>query len=257
MPPFDAMCSSAMRSSSSIEMPGSRCSATSCNVSWTSSPARAMPSISCLDLRMIMVSSAGLHRRERLLDLVEDVLDRSVGVDADDVSPRGAVVLAERRRLLVVLREPVVDRLGRVVGPVLVRRTLLLPVGYVEVEDDVDRAAELLEEVVERFGLHHRAREAVEHEPRQGVAAVEPVSDQPDYQLVVDEVAPVVDLAQLGPELRRPLLHLADHVAGCDVRHAVGRRDLLRLRALPRPLRPQDESVQRRNPSSWRIIIWD
>src|SRR6266536_4438040 len=179
MPLFDAMCSSAMRSSSSIEMPGSRCSATSCNVSWTSSPARAMPSISCLDLRMIMVSSAGLHRRECLLDLVEDVLDRSVGVDADDVSPRRAVVLAERRCLLVVLHAPVVDRLGRVIGPVLVRRALqqpveqLLPVGHVEVEDDVDRAAELLEEVVERFGLHHRAREAVEHEPRQGVAAVE------------------------------------------------------------------------------------
>src|SRR6266480_3972379 len=118
-PPFEAMCSSARRSRSSIETPGSRCSATSWSVSWTSSPARAMPSISCADLRMITVSRSRLYLFERLGDLVEDVLDRPIGVDADDVAARRPVVLDERCRLDLVELETPLDRLRRVVGAVL------------------------------------------------------------------------------------------------------------------------------------------
>src|SRR5690349_20487223 len=107
-----------MRSSSSMVTPGSRCSATIPSVSWTSSPARATPSISCTDLRMIMPpppSSPGLNLVERLGDLVEDALDRAVGMDADHVAARRAIVLDERSRLGLVQVEPPLDRLGRVV----------------------------------------------------------------------------------------------------------------------------------------------
>ena len=122
-------------------------------------------------------------------------------------------------------------------------------VGNLEVEDDVELAVELAKELVERLGLRHRARETVENEPAQRVAAREPVVDEPDHQLVRNEIAPVVDDLELPPELARQLLHLPDHVAGGDVRNPVHRRDPLCLCALPRALRPKDQDVQRKNPS--------
>src|ERR1035437_1219946 len=141
------MCSSAIRSSSSIVNPGSSTSAQSASVSATSAPARAIASISCDDLRMITISRPSLQRGKRLLDLVEDLVDRTSGMDADGVAVARAVVLDERRRLGVVQLEPPRDRLGRVVGAVLLGCALehpleqLLAVGNLELEDDVDRAA--------------------------------------------------------------------------------------------------------------------
>ena len=176
-------------------------------------------------------------------------------MDADDVAASRAVVLDERRRLAVVQLEAAVDRVGRVVRPVLHRRSLqhpveqLLPVGHLELEDDVERAVEVAEQLVQRLGLHHRAWKAVEDEAGIGVAAVEPVADQPDHQVVVDEVAALVDGLQLATERRLPLLHLPDHVPGRDVGDAVGRGDLLRLSALPGALRSKQQDVYRRKPS--------
>src|SRR2546423_9908259 len=137
------MCSSAMRSSSRISMPGSRCSATTASVSERRAPARAIPSISASDLRMIIdrlradralptsdsyearerrpTSSARLHRLERLLDLVEDLVDAAVGMDADDVRLVRAVIVDQRRRLAFVELEPSLDHLGCVVGAPLLR----------------------------------------------------------------------------------------------------------------------------------------
>src|SRR3954468_4047926 len=146
------MCSSAMRSSSRISTPGSRCSATTASVSARSAPARAMPSISASDLRTIIGRlradrarrapqrsglqasdgcemrprrpTLGFHLRvpldllERLLDLVEDLLNGALCVDADDVRPGRAVVVDERRRLALVQLEAPSDRLRRVVGTV-------------------------------------------------------------------------------------------------------------------------------------------
>jgi hypothetical protein len=40
-----------------------------------------------------------------------------------------------------------------------------------------------------------------------------------------------------------------EEIAGCDVRDAVLGSDPLRLRPFPRPLRPEDQDVQRKNPS--------
>src|SRR5260370_10197097 len=162
------MCSSAIRSSSSIDTPGSSPSATSASVSATSAPARAIPSIAWLLLRRITgdpraesarwapkserckdagsgrslalrprprtqqrdalqatsacdtrrglpKSRARLHRGERLLNLVEDLADCAVGVHADDVAARRAVVLDERRGLTVVRVEPL-HRANHVAG---------------------------------------------------------------------------------------------------------------------------------------------
>ena len=170
-------------------------------------------------------------------------------MDADDVAVLRPVVLDERCRLPVVQREAPLDRLERVVGAALDLGALehpvdqLLPVADLELEDDVDRALELAQQHVERLSLRHRAREAVEDEARDRVAAREPVADQVDHQLVVDELAGVEHRLQLAAERRLELAHLAQHVAGRDVRDAVGGRDLLRLRPLATPLRSQDDDV--------------
>src|SRR5919202_6811851 len=119
---------SARRSSSSIVTPGWSCSPTNASVSATTAPARAMPSISCWDLRMITAaSSAGADLLDDLLDLGEHLVDGAIAVDADEV-PRQAVVLDERLGLLVVEREPAADRVGRVVGAALVLRAPREPV---------------------------------------------------------------------------------------------------------------------------------
>ena len=99
---------------------------------------------------------------------------------------------------------------------------------------DVDLAAELAEELVERLGLRHRAREAVEDEAADRVAAREPVADQADHQLVGDEVAAVVDRLELPPEVGRQLLHLADacrRVAMCGIPYIA----LIRCACVPLP----------------------
>jgi hypothetical protein len=186
---------------------------------------------------------------------VEDLVDAAVGVDADDVAPRRAVVLDERRGLALVELEPPPDRVGRVVGATLLGcpaehpSDQLVALRHLEVEDDVEGPPELAQKIVERLGLGHRAREAVEDKAADRVATRQPVADQFDHLLVGDEVAPVVDLTQLLAQRRVARHHVPDHVAGGDVGNPVHRLDPLRLRALAGALRPQHEDVQRKNPS--------
>src|SRR3954469_3173025 len=94
------MCSSAMRSSSRISIPGSSCSATTASVSASSAPARAIPSISASDLRTITVLrldlAMSLSLGEGVIDLAEDLVHGAIGVDAHDVRLARAVVLDQR-----------------------------------------------------------------------------------------------------------------------------------------------------------------
>src|SRR5438045_3526922 len=107
------MCSSAIRSSSVMATPGCRWSPTRWIVSWTSSPAFAIRSISRGLLRMITGELQGV------LNLGPDRVDRLVAVDRDQIAAR-RVVVDDGARQLVVQRQPVCDRLGRVVGAPLV-----------------------------------------------------------------------------------------------------------------------------------------
>ena len=79
------------------------------------------------DLRMITPRAFPCRTLERVVDLVEDLVDGAVGVDADDVRLVRAVVLDERRGLPVVELEPPLDRLRRVVGAALLRRAAEQP----------------------------------------------------------------------------------------------------------------------------------
>src|SRR5579884_2169194 len=120
------MCSSAMRSSSRISTPGSRCSATSASVAARSAPARAIPSISASDLRTIkplrLDLAVTLRLGEGVVDLAEHLVDAAVGVHADDIRLVRAEVLDQRRGLAVVELETPLDRLRRVVRASLLDR---------------------------------------------------------------------------------------------------------------------------------------
>src|SRR6266568_1314778 len=132
------MNSSAIRSSSAVVIPGCTCSPRSAIVSATSSPARAMPSISCPDLRMIKPApptkgwgqtpsgsdpfgsdpsssrfrgSCGNLLQCRL-DLGEDLVLAASPVNRHQVAAY-AVVLDQRLRLAVVVLEAAPDRLVR------------------------------------------------------------------------------------------------------------------------------------------------
>src|SRR5207253_444766 len=161
------MYSSARRSSSSIETPGPSSSPIIASVSATMSPARAMPSISAWDLRIIIGSSNG-DLLERSLDLGENLVRRAVSVDRDE-DAQGAVVLDQRLRLAVIELQPGADRLRRVVRAPLFPGALEQPldadlVRDLEREDDRQLAADLPQHRVERIGLGRRSRKAAEDE---------------------------------------------------------------------------------------------
>jgi hypothetical protein len=188
---------------------------------------------------------------ERVGDLGPHVLDRTLGVHLYELAAR-AVVVDDRLGLPVIGRESLLDCVGLVVGAAFELRPLRQPltgqiVGQLEQQDDRERLVDLLEQRVERLGLRDRARVAVEDEAAVGLQDLVP--DERDRDLVGNELALGEERLDLLAELRAARARSPIEVTGRDVRNLVLGRDLLRLRALARPLRSQDEDVQRRNPS--------
>ena len=72
-------------------------------------------------------------------------------------------------------------------GAQALRRDL---VGHLEQDHGVERLSDLVEHRVERLGLRDRAREPVEDEP---VLVLEPLANEPDHEVVRDEVAALED----------------------------------------------------------------
>ena len=105
------------------------------------------------------------------------------------------------------------------------------------------------EHLAQRLGLLHRAREAVEDEAVRGVGVVEPVVDQGVGQRGGDEVTGVEVLLGLEAQLGLVADVVPEQVTGGDVRDAELLRQLLRLRALARAGRPQQNDSHLRNPS--------
>ena len=237
------MNSSAIRSSSPVVMPGSSCSPTCAIVSATTRPAAAIFSISCADLRMIMRRRP---RIERALDLGEDLVDGAAGVQRHELSRRRGSARrparsARGRSRAGARSTPACRRSGpprargRAPAPSPSRR---------RGRRRRSRRARgrSREHRVERLGLREVAREAVEDEPVARVVLREPLADHPDRELVRDEVAAGHDRVDLAAERRR-VVERAEHVARRDVRDPVLGRDPLRLRALARPLRAEEQEV--------------
>jgi len=163
-----------------------------------------------------------------------------------------AVMVDDRLGLLVVAREPRVDRRRGVVGPPLAHRAFHEPLARPRIvereqQDDRERPVDLVEQLVERLRLRQCARETVENEAAARFQKL--FADELDRDVVGDELA--VGEQRLDPpaERRAALDRSAIEIAGRDVRDLVLGRDLLCLRPLARSLRSQDEDVYLRNPS--------
>jgi hypothetical protein len=163
-----------------------------------------------------------------------------------------AVVVDDRFGLLVVRREPLVDRAGQVVRTALQLGALREPlscqrVGQLQQQDDRKRLVDLIQQYVERRCLRGRARVAVEDESVLGFQEL--IADERNRDLVRDELAFGEQRLDLPSEPRAARDRGSIEIAGRNVRNLILRRDSLRLRSLARPLRSQDEDVYLRNPS--------
>src|SRR4051794_23327270 len=112
------MCSAAIASSSAVVTPGRTASRSSSSVSPTTTPARRIRAICSGDLISIALRSRNIGLSAVRLQGVDrplrDLVDAPLGLDRPQ-QVAVAVVLDERRSLLVVDLEPVTDRLRLVV----------------------------------------------------------------------------------------------------------------------------------------------
>ncbi len=138
------------------------------------------------------------------------------------------------------------DLLLAVVGATLLGRAAgepgddLVLVGD-ELDDGVELLAPPLQQLLQVGDLGERARVAVEQEARPRVLLLEARGDEPVGELVGDVVARVDERLHLLAELRAVLDVLAEDVARRDVGDAVFGGDALRLRALARAGRADDQ----------------
>jgi hypothetical protein len=117
-----------------------------------------------------------------------------------------------------------------------------------EQQDDRQRTFDLVEHGVERLGLNEITWVAIENESI--LAPLDDLAlDDRDRDVVWNKLSITEIRLDEPAELRAPRDVFPVQIAGRNVWDAVLLRDALRLRPLPRPLRADDEDVQRRNPS--------
>src|SRR6266851_4294016 len=108
---------------------------------------------------------------------------------------------------------------------------------------------------VERLRLRHIARKAVENEPVPAIRLDDAAVDHLDDDIVGDELAGIHDGLDAPSELGVGIGGGAQHVAGGELDDAVGLLDPLRLCALPRAWRPEQDDVHPRRPLSFAFLI--
>ena len=240
------MNSSAIRSSSPVVIPGSSCSPTCASVSATTRRRAAISSISWADLRMIIWRSTV---PERCWISAKTSSTRPVGVERDELARScGSArppARSARGRARAGARSP---RACRRPGPPRAAR----PSSARRARSRRSRSKKRSR----RAG--GRSRRASRRAPRPGRGCAgsrrgrtrrsasssrEPLADQPDRELVGDEVAARHDRRRPRGRAASASVERAEHVAGRDVRDPVLGRDPLRLGALARPLRAEHQDV--------------
>ena len=104
----------------------------------------------------------------------------------------------------------------------------------VEQHDRVDRLAEFTSSAASPSACDDRARKSVEDESARGIGPREPLADDAEHDVVGDELARVHHDFGGAAELRAGRDRFAQQVAGRHLRHAVAGLQALRLRALAR-----------------------
>jgi hypothetical protein len=174
-------------------------------------------------------------------DAFADLVDRAYGGYAEQHAPP-VVVVEQRTRRGGEHLEAVADGLGVVVGPSPPGQPMQqLLLGHLQVDGRVQRRAQPGQVLIQRPGLGDAAGEAVQQEPALAVGLGQPLQHHRDHDLVGDQLARVQvglgDLAQRGA-----VGHVGpQEVAGGQVHQLESGRDPVRLGALARPRRTQQQ----------------
>src|ERR1041385_3508597 len=269
---------SARRSSSIVRTPSRHAAFSSSPTPSSTRPARAIISISWSVLRLIMLR---YHTSPPAVDGPQDPRPDLVDVAgavhvAHDVLP--PVVREHRQRLLQVDADPLARRLRTVVLPhhelgavhiaqvVVLGRVQLRVVRapalgarqpprhpadqhlrrHLDEDHVVHPPIHRLQHLVQRGGLGHRAREAVEEDAALGVGLVEAALDHLQRRVVRHQVAALQILVHLLAQRGLRLDLGAEQVPRRDLRDAEVLRQERGLRTLAAPGRAEQGHVQRR-----------
>src|SRR5262249_47862601 len=171
-----------------------------------------------------------------------------------------AVIIDERRGLLAIGSDTTLEDLGIVIRTQRLAARLrlrdaagdaLLQDGAVHLEFDhrVERKAFLLEHAVERYGLRDGARETVQDESLSGIGLLDTVGDDRHDHIIGHQLTALHHVLGAQPDRGAGLDRGTQQVAGRKLHDAMFLNETLRLRALPRPRRAeQDQSHGRRTP---------
>src|SRR5262249_47877314 len=188
---------------------------------------------------------------QRPVDRARDRGDRGHAVDRlQRALP--AVIIDERRGLLAIGSDATLEDLGivirtqRLAARLRLRHAVgdpLLQDGAVHLEFDhrVEREAFLLEHTVERYGLRDGARETVQDESLSGIGLLDTVGDDRHDHIIGHQLTALHDVLGAQPDRGAGLDRGTQQVAGRKLHDAVFLNETLRLRALPRPRRAEQD----------------
>jgi hypothetical protein len=170
--------------------------------------------------------------------------------------PPGVEIADKRRRLLVVLAQPLVENLGGVVlaHRLAGRSRLFCSLQHAPDEDlvvhrELDRCIEVgaafLEHLLDSVGLGQRARISVENETVGAVGLIDAFGDDGIDDVVRDELAGVHHRLGLEPDRAPRGDRGAQHVPRRELRYAVFVYESLCLRPLARSRRPKQYQPHR------------
>ena len=131
-----------------------------------------------------------------------------------------------------------------------------LVVRHLDVQHGVDLTAKRDHHLVERDGLLHRSREAIEHDASLRAGLADALPEHRDRDGVRHQRSASHVLAGLKAKRRLPLELVAEQVAGGDVRQAELATQVVSLRPFARSGRPEENQVHAATPLETAIVVW-
>src|SRR5262249_55457764 len=119
----------------------------------------------------------------------------------------------------------------------------------------VELETTLRQKAVECLGLTHRSREAIQHEARPGIGLVDAVGDDRHHALAGHRIAAIHNAFCAQTDRRAGGSGGAQHVTGRELDNSVFGYQALRLRALTRPRRAEQDQSHRVRPRSFDRLI--
>src|SRR5512132_4433299 len=126
---------------------------------------------------------------------------------------------------------------------------------HLELDDAIELEAPLGQQAIERFRLRQRSRKTVEHKAAFRVGLTDAIGDNRNHDLVRHQLAALHDAFGLQAHRRAGRDRGAQHVSGRELDYSVFGYQALRLRALTRPRRAEQDQSHRVRPRSLERLI--